>query len=108
MDNREHTKSRSVFNMNNRNSKRRQDTHRIELWIPSTFESDILNVLRRDQVDSAVETWVNESLSYLDFSIKSKTLSYLVTVKKRVIIPEDWPKPQDRTIVCRYAIKDES
>ena len=66
------------------------------------------NVIRRDWVNSLAETWVNESLSYLDFFIKSKTPSYRVTVTKRVSIPGDWPKPQDRTIVRRYVIRDES
>ena len=60
------------------------------------------------RVDSVVETLVNESLSYLDFNIKNKTPSYLVTVTKRVSIPGDSPKPQDRTIVFRYISRDES
>ena len=101
MDNREHTKSRSVSYMSNSNDKRRKDTHCIELWNQSPFESDILNVLRRNRVNSVVETWVNESLSYLDFSIKRKIPSYPVTVTKRVSIPGDWPKPWDRTKVRR-------
>ena len=49
IDHREHTKSRSVSYMDNRNGKRRRDTHHIELWSRSPFESDILNILRRDQ-----------------------------------------------------------
>ena len=60
------------------------------------------------QVNSVVETWVNKSLSYLEFSIKRETLYYWVTVTKRVLIPGEWPKTQKRTIVCRYVIVDES
>ena len=59
------------------------------------------------RVNSVVETWVNESLNYLEFSIKSKTPSYRVTVTKWVSIPGDWPKPRDRTIVFRYIIRYE-
>ena len=55
-----------------------------------------------------VEIWVNESLSYLEFSIKIKTPSYRVTIPKWVSITGNWPKPRDRTIVCRYTIRDES
>ena len=61
-----------------------------------------------EQVISVVETWVNESLSYLDFYIKRKTHSYRVTVTKRVSIPGYWPKPWYRKIICRYVIRDES
>ena len=108
MDNREHTNSRCVSYMDNRNIKRIRETYRIELWSWSPFESEILNVLRREQVNSVVETWVNESPNYLDFSINRKTPSYQVTVTKRVSITGDWPKTRDRTIVCRYVIRDES
>ena len=41
------------------------------------------------RVNSMVETLVNDSLSYLGFSIKNKTPSYLVTVTKRVSITRD-------------------
>ena len=108
MYNREHTNIRSVSYMDNRNSTRRRETHRIELWSRSPFESELLNVLIRDRVNSLVETRVNKSLSYLYFSIKIKTSSYWVTVTKLVIIPWDWPKPRDMTIVYRYVIRDES
>ena len=90
------------------NFKRRRDTHRIELWSKSIFVSDILNVLRMDWVTLVVETWVNESLSYLEFTIKGKTPYYWNTFTKRVSIPRDWPKPGDRIIVHRYIIRDES
>ena len=107
INNREHTKSWSVSFMDNRNGKRRSNTHRTELKSRGPFESEILNVLRRDWVNSVVETWVNESLSYLEFYIKRKTPSYRFTVTKWVSIPGDWPKPRDKTIVCRYVIRDE-
>ena len=49
MYNHEHTNSRSVSYMDNCNGRRRRDTHHIELLSRSPFESDILNMLRRDQ-----------------------------------------------------------
>ena len=101
-------KNQSVSYMVHRNVKRRRETHRIELWSKSPFESDILNALRRDLVNSVVEIRVNESLSYMDISIKWKTPSFRVTVKKWVSIPGDWPKYRDRTLFCRYVIRDES
>ena len=101
-------KSLSVSYMDNLNGNIIRDTHRIELWSQIPFESDILNVIRRDQVNSVVETWLNNSLIYMEFSIKRKTPSYLVIVTKRIIIPGDWPKPRDSTIFCRYVIRGES
>ena len=68
----------------------------------ATFQTEFI------QVNSVVKTWVNESLSYMDFSIKRKTPCYRVTVTKRVSIPGDWTKPRYKTIVCMYAIRDES
>ena len=68
----------------------------------------ILNVLRRDRVNSVVKAIVNESPSYLKNPIRMKTTSYRVTVTKRITIPEDLPKPINRTIVYRYGIGDES
>ena len=81
-----------------------------ELFLPEHLPSGATTINMRwcYQVNSVVETWVNESLSYLDFSIKGETPFYRVTVTKRVIIPIDWPKPRDRTIVCRYVIMNES
>ena len=72
MDNSEHTNIWSVPYMDNWTGKRRSDNHCIELWSRSPFESEILNVLRMNQVNSLVETWVNDSLSYLEFYIKVK------------------------------------
>ena len=61
-----------------------------------------------EKIHSVFETWVNESLSCLEFSIKRKIPSYLVTVTKRVSISVDRPKPWDSKIFCRYVIRDES
>ena len=77
MDNYEHTKIRSVSYMDNRNSKRRRDTNHIELWSWSPSESDILNILRRDQVNSVVETWQKNSMSYLDLMIHPEGIGHL-------------------------------